>query len=380
MQKKGTNAVTELKFSGIKMKEHHLTISILEDILAQKKLQTLTLSKIGFEKNGVLLLGSLFVTEKLPSLKHIDISWNNISPLNMTILFTSMRHNYSIQSLNIAYNTISKDDKLLEFGHFIRQNANLQHLDISGLLMTVEQVRRVVKKFKKSQALIAVHLSDTSCLSQSYEIQQYIQKKLNLKDLTVPATQTDLLQRRKSMLYNDPEEIAEKIDWKHKYELVNIARIQQREARYFECQEVEQPGHVDKRSCLVIQRTIAHPEISGNKQWIANDECYCCKRWKYTIFFIEKKVAERPVIEGTFELLNTHERKIKAIDVREFARSLTEITGDEQEDSKRILEMLPQKYRDEIFDDEESMQEFMVRFRKRDIGIYQIGNVWYHLI
>ena len=79
------------------------------------------------------------LAEKKPSLHAVDISWNKISTKNMTKLMQAIRSNYHIKSLNIAFNPFDKEDPLPELGNYIRQNANLQHLDLSGVLQTVEQ-------------------------------------------------------------------------------------------------------------------------------------------------------------------------------------------------------------------------------------------------
>ena len=69
----------------------------------------------------------------------------------MKTLFASLRHNHYVEHLNISFNPIPADDvKLKDFGNWLRKNANLQHVDISGCLQTAAQVKRVVKKIKKS--------------------------------------------------------------------------------------------------------------------------------------------------------------------------------------------------------------------------------------
>jgi len=142
----------------------------------------LTISKVGgLESRSIDVLVQLFA-EKKPSLSSIDISWNKISTANMKKLMQALRSNYQVKSLSIAFNAFDKEDPLLEFGNFIRQNPNLQHLDVSGALQTAEQVRRVVKKVKKSLSILSVHLSHIHCISQSFEIQRYIRRKLNLKE------------------------------------------------------------------------------------------------------------------------------------------------------------------------------------------------------
>ena len=76
----------------------------------------------------------------------------------------SLRGNGHIRSLNIAYNPVSKTDDVKELGLFLRQDTSLQHLDLSGVLQTSFQVRRIIKKAKKTRSLLALHLSHTPCI------------------------------------------------------------------------------------------------------------------------------------------------------------------------------------------------------------------------
>ena len=52
----------------------------------------------------------------------------------MVKLMQAIRSNFNIRYLNIAFNPFDKADPLLELGNFIRQNPNLQHIDLSGTL------------------------------------------------------------------------------------------------------------------------------------------------------------------------------------------------------------------------------------------------------
>ena len=101
-----------------------------------------------------------------PNLKQLDISWNKISTKQMTKFLETLKGNFHIISLNIAFNPVSKTDNIKPLEWFIRQNYSLQYLDLSGVLQTPLQVQRVVKKFKKSQSIISVHLSHTPVIKQ----------------------------------------------------------------------------------------------------------------------------------------------------------------------------------------------------------------------
>lgn len=62
----------------------------------------------------------------------------------------------------------------------------------------------------------------------------YIQKKLNAINKIVPEEGIEAAQAAKYQNYRDPEEIAEKVDWKYKYDLILQAKAQQKEKEYFE--------------------------------------------------------------------------------------------------------------------------------------------------
>lgn len=122
---------------------------------------------------------SAIVRAAIPCLREIDLSWNRFTPAQMTTLFASLRYNYYVENLNLAFNPFPAEDKLKDFGSWLRKNETLQHLDISGCLQTAAQVRRVVKKIKKSPSILAVHMLNTPCIAADYDLQLYIEKKLD---------------------------------------------------------------------------------------------------------------------------------------------------------------------------------------------------------
>jgi hypothetical protein len=46
----------------------------------------------------------------------------------------TLKGNYYLTRLNIAFNPVSKTDPLKELGTFLKQNESLQHVDLSGVL------------------------------------------------------------------------------------------------------------------------------------------------------------------------------------------------------------------------------------------------------
>ena len=233
--KKGPTSLLELRLVDVKVSDQKSIFNLLTNVLQDIRLQTLALSKVRLEDRNVSLLCKI-IDAGMPCLKNIDISWNKISTRLMKELFVALRPSQYIRNLNVAFNPVSSTDKLKELGMFIKQNTSLHHLDLSGVLQTAAQVQRVVKKTKRSQSLLALHLSHTMCIKMDIALQLYIQKKLQIVNKISGAHQIQRDRVMKYQNYTDPDEIAQKVTWKYKYELVQRAKIQQREAHYFQKQ------------------------------------------------------------------------------------------------------------------------------------------------
>lgn len=100
------------------------------------------------------------------------------------------------------------------------------------------------------------------------------------------------------------------------------------------------------------------------------------------MFFVERggEPGAEMYIEGSFEFLNTHQKSVKVVDVREYARLLTETTGDEQTDLERFFEYMPPAKRDRIQQDAARLKQVTQQFKDKDLRLYQIGNLWYHVL
>jgi len=68
----------------------------------------------------------------------------------------------------------------------------------------------------------------------------YIQGKLHSRETMAISTQRlhNSPGKRGAIKYDDPEQIADDLDWKNKYELVTRAKIQKRDILYFQNQSV----------------------------------------------------------------------------------------------------------------------------------------------
>lgn len=89
------------------------------------------------------------------------------------------------------------------------------------------------------------------------------------------------------------------VGWRFKHELVQNARVAQRESEYYEAQSIREPLTDKKSNTLILARCIAHPEIKGNKQWKVMSECYLCNRWEYTMF-LKVNDGKSETIQGSF--------------------------------------------------------------------------------
>lgn len=71
------------------------------------------------------------------------------------------------------------------------------------------------------------------CIKMDVALQLYIRKKLNIVSKISGADNIEKDRVMKYQNYTDPDEIAQKVNWKYKYELIQRAKVQQREAHYF---------------------------------------------------------------------------------------------------------------------------------------------------
>ena len=92
---------------------------LLEYLRTDLKLQTLTLSRIDLDVRSADMLTKV-LGRKAPCLKELDISWSNMTTVQMNGVFRALKGNTYLRSVNVAFNPISKDDNCLELGNFIR--------------------------------------------------------------------------------------------------------------------------------------------------------------------------------------------------------------------------------------------------------------------
>ena len=107
-------------------------------------------------------------------------------------------------------------------------------------------------------------------------------------------------------------------------------------------------------------------------------ECYCCNRWKYSIFFAQKH--PNCTLKGTFQTLHRYEKGKMFVDVREYARRLIAISGDDKIDRDRFLDQLTRQEKEELLPDETAVKEFEARWERKDLTILQEGSVWHRII
>lgn len=297
----------------------------------------------------------------------------------MSALVKKLYGNNHLVVLNLAFNPILKDDPIRRFGNFIRQNPKLMVLNLAGVLQSQQQVLRVVKKAKKSQAIISLNLSHTPMIVQLPKVRNYITQKLQIEEIMaaeVSISPPRKLKRQNQFNFKDPEEIPERLDWKHKYELVARAKAQERDRQYFKHQAYQFKSQTNKQ--VVLQRTIAHNEIDGNKRWQLSPFCFVTDRWKYSIFALREG---EQYVQGSFELLHhVKGSKMQGVDVREFARRLIETSGDVDTDFKVYCAMLPEDVQDDLRPDYEGRQLILKRMKEQDLTLYQDFNLWHSVI
>lgn len=82
-------------------------------------------------------------------------------------------------------------------------------------------------------------------------------------------------------------------------------------------------------------------------------------------------------ISGTFETLHHGPcTSADAVDIRQFARRLVEVTGVEEEDRANYLALLPERVRMTLESDAQAMLELQQRLVAKDLTLYQEHGLW----
>jgi len=100
----------------------------------------------------------------------------------------------------------------------------------------------VVKKAKRAPALLALHLNNTPSLHIDSNLRSYIDTKLGVGGPPGDGSfRQGMPQHGKSARKGRGAAEAISCGWKQKYELVQRAKMQHREAQYFKHQTIEHP-------------------------------------------------------------------------------------------------------------------------------------------
>ena len=121
------------------------------------------------------------------NLRELDLSWNEVTSLNMWELIQNIEFCRHISYLNLSFNSFAGSrtaDIVQSLSNFIRRNRNLQHLDISYCGLRKDEVYDVVKACKKSRSLMAVHLSGNMITDETKKkIREYMRPRKRVKDI-----------------------------------------------------------------------------------------------------------------------------------------------------------------------------------------------------
>jgi Leucine-rich repeat (LRR) protein len=135
-------------------------------------LRVLTLSRLGFDRNSVKCLAEAIVL--IPCLEQLDISGNNINPVQMSKFFEIITGENNLKSLNISFNNCNQQikDPYDEqptfddiFSEYLHLSTKLVHVDISGTNLVIDSLRYIAEwGFRKSRTLQSIHICDLNLL------------------------------------------------------------------------------------------------------------------------------------------------------------------------------------------------------------------------
>lgn len=105
-------------------------------------------------------------------------------------------------------------------------------------------------------SLLSVHLSHNPCIAQSFELQKYIRKKLELKCFISAVSHTPTKSRPLAPTVEDyidsQHDQVPQLSHRLKYELLNQQKIQHREALFYEKQQEALPYGENKKGNFII--------------------------------------------------------------------------------------------------------------------------------
>jgi hypothetical protein len=145
-------------------------------------LRWLSINSIRFSEGAFDSITSLLETNESRLVK-LDLSWNQWNRGQPSWLFGALLKGVKtsiMQYLNLSFMMLKDGEDINQFCKFIRQSERIALMDLSGMMKTAEQVRKVVKAIKKQSTILSVHLNATPVIAMDRRLQEYIRIKLDL--------------------------------------------------------------------------------------------------------------------------------------------------------------------------------------------------------
>ena len=68
------------------------------------------------------------------------------------------------------------------------------------------------------------------------------------------------------------------------------------------------------------------------------------------------------------------------VDIREYARRLIAVSGDDKIDRDRFIDHLTRQEKEELLPDETAVKAFEERWERKDLTLFQEGSIWYRIV
>ena len=228
-------------------------------------------------------------------MEDLDLSFNDMLPPKMDVLFSYLRDNKKLVHLNISHNNLIEgmignnlaavldtEAKVGEYlDHFLRVNRKLVHIDLTATNLSETAMLQILPAIRKSKSIQAVHLSGNPGVTEHFKAEASTLLKtkpkgsgnrLNLQDLLDESTYKAL----------------EKVFLRESVKIKQInsgKRIVQNGAT--------DDKFIDPVTKLILMRYLYHrDEIPGSGQWqmmtAKHEHCWLCdKEMKGFIFWCQ---------------------------------------------------------------------------------------------
>lgn len=272
-------------------------------------------------------------------ISELDISWNQMSGLQLGEFFKAIEENKTITHLNMGQIKMSNEEVIKpnfgRFCNFIKFNTRLTHLNLSSVDLPDSLMMELLNFIKRSMSLHVVHLCGNTISEGSLAVISAKLKPVKIGGMKeMSKTKLQLIERinetvrpyfmeKYQKIYDSVKVKEMQIEWMsvqkpYEKEAVPITRNENKklETGYNTTDPaLKSNGFTDYFRPLILTKLLGHPEITNSKHWKISNECWMCDKWRYTMIFWNTSLGREFQIQDV-QLEEMFDRMVKNVNPR----------------------------------------------------------------